>query len=123
MEPKAAMSVKELGKYLRTLRPENRPTLREVAQRSGLSEPFLGRLERGEYQTLLLDTLRQVAKGYGVSVERLLEVAGFVRSEHAELPDLDVYLRTKYGLTEEGIREAERFLDYAKERYGKKRHR
>jgi transcriptional regulator with XRE-family HTH domain len=114
------MSVRELGRYLRTLRPGNKPSLREVAERSGLSQNFLGRLERGEYETLLLGTLEQVAHGYGVSVEKLLAVAGYVREEPT-LPDLNVYLRTKLGLSEEGIREAEHFIEFVQERYGKAR--
>jgi len=113
-----AMSVRELGKYLRSLRPGNKPSLREVAERAGLSQNFLGRLERGEYETLLLGTLEQVAKGYRMPVERLLAVAGYVRDE-PPLPDLDIYLRTKYGLTEQGIQEIEGFVEYVQERHGK----
>lgn len=113
------MSVRELGKFLRGLRPNNKPTLREIAQRTGLSESFLGKLERGEYETLLLETMRQVAKGYGVPLEKLLAVSGYVNWEEPPLPDLDVYLRTKFGLTEKGIQEAEQFLEYVQEKHGK----
>ncbi len=113
------MSVRELGKYLRRLRPDNKPTLREIAQRTGLSESFLGKLEREEYETLLLETMRQVAKGYGVPLEKLLVVSGYVNWEEPPLPDLDVYLRTKFGLTEKGIQEAEQFLEYVQEKHGK----
>ena len=113
------MSVRELGKYLRSLRPDNRPTLRDISGRTGLSESFLGKLERGEYETLLLETMRQVAKGYGVPLEKLLAVSGYVNWEEPPLPDLDVYLRTKFGLTEKGIQEAEQFLEYVQEKHGK----
>ncbi len=113
------MSVRELGKFLRGLRPNNKPTLREVSGRTGLSESFLGKLERGEYETLLLETMRQVAKGYGMPLEKLLAVSGYVNWEEPPLPDLDVYLRTKFGLTEKGIQEAEQFLEYVQEKHGK----
>jgi transcriptional regulator with XRE-family HTH domain len=113
------MSVRELGKYLRSLRPDNKPTLRDIAGRTGLSESFVGKLERGEYDTLLLETMRQVAKGYVVTLEKLLAVSGYVNWQEPPLPDLQVYLRTKYGLTEEGVREAERFIEFVQERHGK----
>lgn len=113
------MSVRDLGKFLRSQRPGNKPSLREISQRTELSESFLSKLERGEYGTLLLETLRQVSKGYGIPLEKLLAVSGYVDWEEPALPELEIYLRTKYGLTEEGIREAERFIEYAKARYGK----
>jgi len=113
------MSFRELGRYLRSLRPENNPPLREMARRTGLHENFLSKLERGEYETVRLENLRQIAKGYGVPLEKLLAVAGYVNWEEPPLPDLDIYLRTKFGLTEAGIREAEQFLDYVREKHGK----
>lgn len=113
------MSLRTLGSYLRGLRRDNRPSLREVAQRTGLDENFLSKLERGQYETVRLDTLRQIAKGYGVPLEKLLAVAGYVNWEEPALPDLEVYLRTKYGLTEQGIREVEGFVEYVQEKHGK----
>lgn len=110
-----ALDVAKLPYYRRY----NKPTLREISQRTGLSESFLGKLERGEYETLLLETMRQVAKGYGLPLEKLLAVSGYVNWQEPPLPDLPIYLRTKYGLTEEGIREAERFMKYAESQYGK----
>jgi len=116
---KSPMPLRELGAYLKTLRPGNKPSLREMERRSGLHRNFLSQVENGQYETVRLDTLRQLAKGYGVPLETLLAKAGYVNWQDPPLPDLSVYLRTKYGLTEEGIREAERFMDYAEQRYGK----
>jgi transcriptional regulator with XRE-family HTH domain len=113
------MSLRELGVYLKSLRPNNKPSLRDMEQRTGLHRNFLSQAENGQYETLRLDTLRQLAKGYGVPLETLLAKGGYVNWKEPPLPGLEVYLRTKYGLTEEGIREAERFMEYAKERYGK----
>ena len=113
------MSMRELGRYLRSLRPGNSPSLREVARRGGLDFNFLSKLERGQYETLRLDTLRQIATAYGVPLEKLLAVGGYVNWQEPPLPDLDIYLRTKFGLTEAGIREAEQFLDYVQEKHGK----
>jgi len=113
------VSLRQLGGYLRSLRPGNQPSLRDIAQRTGLDLNFLSKLERGQYETVRLETLRTIAKGYGVALEKLLAVSGFVNWEEPPLPDLPVYLRTKFGLTEEGIREAERFMKYAESQYGR----
>lgn len=113
------MPMKELGKYLRSLRPEGKPSLREVAARAELTAAFLSKLELGQHESMELETLRKVARGYGVPVTKLLAVTGL--AEDQPNPDLNVYLRTQYGLSEEGIREVEAFIGYVRRRYGKGR--
>lgn len=115
------MSMQPLGKYLRSLRPDGKPSLREVAARAGVTAAFLSKLELGQHESMELETLRKVAKGYGVPVSKLLAVAGL--TEDQPNPDLDIYLRTQYGLSEAGIREIEAFVGYVRQRYGKGRGR
>lgn len=113
------MSMQELTKYLQSLRPAGKPSLRDIAERSGLSHAFLSKLEAGQYQTVGMETLRQVAKGYDVPVEKLLVVAGL--TEEVRLPELGAYLRTKYGLTDEAIEETKTFIAQMRKRHGKAR--
>ena len=113
------MSMQELTKYLQSLRPAGKPSLRDIAERSGLSHAFLSKLEAGQYQTVGMETLRAVAEGYGVPIEKLLEVAGF--TQEPTLPELGVYLRSKYGLDEEAIKEAKEFISQVRKRHGKSR--
>lgn len=112
------MSMQTLAKYLRSLRPEGKPSLREIARRCDLSHAYLAKLEVGKFESVGFDTLRKVATGYGVPREKLLAIAGVTPEK--PLPELDVYLRTKFGLTDEGIQEAEAFVGYIRQRYGKK---
>lgn len=112
------MSLKRLGEYLRKLRPENQPSLREIAERSGLNEHFLYKLERGVFETVKLDTLRLIAKGYGVPVEKLLAESGIVNWDEPALPDLDVYLRTKFGLTDQAIEDLKKYKEFVERKYG-----
>ena len=113
------MSMQDLAKYLQTLRPAGKPSLRVIAERSKLSHAFLSKLEAGQYQSVGTETLRAVATGYGVPVEKLLEVAGV--TQEATLPELGAYLRSKYGLTEEAIEETKTFIKQARKRHGKSR--
>ncbi len=111
------MSMQDLAHYLQGLRPAGKPPLREIARRCGLSQPFLTKLEGGRYKTVGIETLRSVAKGYGVPVEKLLSVAGI--TEEAALPELGAYLRSKYGLTEEAVEEAKAFIADVRKRHGR----
>lgn len=114
------MSSKRLAAYLKSLRPGNKPTLGEIARKAGFAESFLRRLESATYATVSVDTLKQVAAGYGVPFETLLKEAGYVEGESPEVPELSTYLRTHVGLSEEGVKEVESFIDYAKGKYGKR---
>lgn len=113
------MSMQELVSHLKSLRPGGKPSLREIERRCNLTSAFLSKLEMGHYQSLRLETLREVARGYGVSVEKLLALVGV--ADEKRLPDLDTYLRTKYGLTEQGVREVEGFIQFSVQKYGKRK--
>lgn len=111
--------MKELATYLKTLRPGGKPSLREIERRCNLTAAFLSKLEMGHYQSFRIETLQEIARGYGVPVEKLLALVGVAEEKH--LPDLDTFLRTKYGLTEQGVREVEGFIDFAVQKYAKRK--
>ncbi len=114
------MSLKRLVAYLKKLRPDGKPSLREISQRAGLDQGFLSKLEAGTYQTIGVDTLKKVALGYGVPFETLLVEAGYVDGESPAVPELATYLRTHVGLSEEGVKEVKSFIEFAKGKYGKR---
>jgi len=58
---------------LRVLRAERQLSLREASERTGVDKVVLSRLERGLSSPRDL-TLSKIAKGYGISVEKLLEL-------------------------------------------------
>ncbi|HET8678627.1 MAG TPA: hypothetical protein VFM39_00795 [bacterium] len=113
------MSLQELAHYLKSLRPGGKPSLRELERRGKLTAAFLSKLEMGHYQSLRIETLREVARSYDVPVEKLLALAGV--AEEKRLPDLDTFLRTRYGLTEQGVREVEGFIEFSVKKYGKQK--
>ena len=62
----------DVGERLQALRRFRRCTLREIAQRSGLSESFLSQVERGR-SSASIASLRRIADALGVSMADLFE--------------------------------------------------
>jgi transcriptional regulator with XRE-family HTH domain len=62
----------DVGERLQALRRYRRATLREIAQRSGLSESFLSQVERGR-SSASIASLRRIAEALGVSIADLFE--------------------------------------------------
>lgn len=58
---------------LRDLRKSKRLTQTELALRAGVTQPYIGALERGERKNPSVGVIRGLAKGLGVSVARVLE--------------------------------------------------
>ena len=76
--PSSAPDVKaevDVGERLQSLRRYRRATLREIAQRSGLSESFLSQVERGR-SSASIASLQRIAEALGVSMADLFEPDG-----------------------------------------------
>lgn len=65
----------DVGERLRLIRTARRWTLREVAERAGLSESFLSQVERGRTSASIA-SLRRIADGLGISIADLFENGG-----------------------------------------------
>jgi transcriptional regulator with XRE-family HTH domain len=89
--------VENFGEYLKTLRVEKRLSLREVDQQSGVSNSYLGLIERGQRPIPGADILKKLAPVYDVPVRDLLRVAGYLKNEDASLTENDeVEMAFKY---------------------------
>ena len=85
------------GQYLRSLRLEKRLSLREVEKESGVSNSYLGLIERGQRPIPGADILKKLAPVYDVPVRDLLGAAGYLRNEDISLSDEDeVEMAFKY---------------------------
>src|SRR5438093_11948494 len=62
----------DVGERLQELRRFRRCTLREIAERSGLSESFLSQVERGRASASIA-SLRRIADALGVTMADLFE--------------------------------------------------
>ena len=81
--------VENFGEYLRTLRVEKRYSLREVEELSGVSNSYLGLIERGQRPIPGADILKKLAPVYDVPVRDLLASAGYLREEDISLSEDD----------------------------------
>lgn len=89
--------VENFGEYLRNLRLEKRYSLREVEQMSGVSNSYLGLIERGQRPIPGADILKKLAPVYDVPVRDLLSAAGYLKEEEASLSeDEEVEMAFRY---------------------------
>src|SRR3954453_840339 len=97
-----------LAERLKALRKARGWTQHDLSQASGLTRSHISRLERGDIQLPSSERLRQLATALGTSLDDLLEAAGYRDPvpNGLELPDLNLYLRYKYGLTNPRVTDA-----------------
>ena len=65
---------KYFGEVLKELRKKRNMTLRDVELATGISNPYLSQIERGERGIPTIKFLRRLADVYHVSVNKLIEV-------------------------------------------------
>ena len=70
-------AVESLGDYLREQRVDSRLSLRQLAELTGVSNPYLSQIERG-LRRPSAEVLQQLAKALRVSAEQLYVRAGIV---------------------------------------------
>ena len=105
-----------LGEYVRARRTENGWTLAEAARRSGVDIAYWSRLELGEYRTPNPRFLSAIARALDVQPEDLYGLAGYDIPER--LPEFAPYLRSKYDLPPEAIRDLEKYYAQLRSYYG-----
>lgn len=69
--------VSDLGGYLKDQRQQAQLSLRQLAERSGISNPYLSQIERG-LKKPSAEILQALAKGLRISAEQLYVQAGFL---------------------------------------------
>lgn len=89
--------VKDLGGFIREQRTTAQISLRALAAKAGVSNPYLSQVERG-LRRPSADILAQIAHGLSISVESLLARAGILES--ADAPDVVLAIRSDQVLTE-----------------------
>ena len=83
------VNVPAIGAYIREQREQAKISLRQLAQATGVSNPYLSQIERG-LRKPSADILQQLAKGLRISAEALYVQAGFLE----ERPDAGQGVRT-----------------------------
>jgi transcriptional regulator with XRE-family HTH domain len=96
-----------LGAFIRSKRKLANLSLRQLAERTKLSNPYLSQIERGLHQPSVR-VIRLISDALNVSTETLLAQAGLLHRDsasHAEVdpapPDIEGAIRSEQRLTED----------------------
>lgn len=92
----AAARVRDLGAYIREQRKAAQLSLRALASRAGISNPYLSQIERG-LRNPSADILQRVAQALRISAESLYVQAGMLEEPRGSL---DEHIRMAPELTE-----------------------
>lgn len=113
--------ISKLGKYLKQLREEQNVSIRAVAQKCQMAPSYLAKVETGKFfKTISIETVVKLSRYYGIPVSAMLKEAGFIDGYEDDLPDLYLYLRTKYRLSPQAIRDMEMAKEIVDRKYPKK---
>lgn len=115
--------LRNLGRFLKSLREKKGLTLAEVAEAIGYGPSYVYYLEAGRFKSVSAEVLTKFADLFQVDIRELLSEAGYMpRTGSDELPEFAIYLRSKYGLTEEAIQDLIDYKEFVEKKYGKKAH-
>ena len=110
----------KLGKYLEQLRKELGLSIRKVAMACKFAPSYLSKVETGNtFKTIGVETLVRLSKFYNIPVAHLLKEAGFIENDNDELLEFSVYLRKKYQLSPQAIRDMEMAKEIVDKKYQK----
>ena len=89
--------VRDIGEFIREQRTSAQISIRALAAKSGVSNPYLSQIERG-LRRPSAEILAQIAHALSISVESLLARAGIL--ETADVPDVVCAIHADGVLTE-----------------------
>jgi transcriptional regulator with XRE-family HTH domain len=113
--------IKKLGSYLKQLREEERLSIRGVAKQCGMAPSHLAKIEAGDtFKTIGIETILKLSKFYGIPVSAILQESGFIKDREDGLPELAQYLRAKYQLSPQAIRDMEMAKEIVDKKYPRK---
>jgi len=81
------MDDRSFSEYLKSLRERQRMSLREAGKASGVSNAYIAQIERGDRPPPSPDILRKLARAYGVTVQELLEKAGYLEEPEMKVSE------------------------------------
>ena len=95
----AQRAERNIGEFIRDLRSNARISLRELAERAGVSNPYLSQIERG-LRRPSAEVLQQLAKALRISAETLYVRAGILDPDEGEVRSVELAVLADTGLTE-----------------------
>jgi transcriptional regulator with XRE-family HTH domain len=94
----ATSKVGSIGEYIREQRQRAKVSLRQLAEVTGVSNPYLSQIERG-LRKPSAEILQQIAKGLRISAEALYVQAGILDDRESDT-DVQAAIRADAALSE-----------------------
>jgi transcriptional regulator with XRE-family HTH domain len=94
----ATSKVGSIGEYIREQRQRAKVSLRQLAEVTGVSNPYLSQIERG-LRKPSAEILQQIAKGLRISAEALYVQAGILDDRESDT-DVQAAIRADLALSE-----------------------
>jgi transcriptional regulator with XRE-family HTH domain len=86
---KIADQLGSLGEFIAAQRRAAQLSLRQLAEQTGISNPYLSQIERGLHEPSA-GILKSIAAGLGIPAEKLYAAAGWLEDDDTEKGDTDV---------------------------------
>jgi transcriptional regulator with XRE-family HTH domain len=96
---KVGRTVESLGDYLREQRVSAKLSLRQLAEQTGVSNPYLSQIERG-LRRPSAEVLQQIAKALRISSETLYVRAGILDPDEDGIRSVELAILADAALTE-----------------------
>ncbi len=100
---KVSTAVGSLGDYLKEQRTQAQLSLRQLAEQTGVSNPYLSQIERG-LRRPSAEVLQQIAKALRISAEQLYIRAGIVSPDDGVGGSVELAVLADTALTERAPR-------------------
>lgn len=97
--PKVGKTVLSLGEYLKDQRVTAQMSLRQLADLTGVSNPYLSQIERG-LRRPSAEVLQQIAKALRISAEQLYVQAGILNPDDGAVRSVELAVLADPGLTD-----------------------
>jgi transcriptional regulator with XRE-family HTH domain len=114
------VGIQKLGAVIRERRLARDWSITDAANAAGFHRSYWGRLEQGYYAAPAPRYLKRVAEVLEMPFEDLYALAGYETPD--ELPTFQPYMRAKYDLPPEAIRELESYFEFLRNQYGIAKH-
>ena len=105
-------SPSQLAEALRRARTRAGLTVRQVAAAAEMTPATVSRLETGLIESPRPEHLRRLSRALDVDLEDLYALAGYLMPEG--LPELQPYLRAKYGLSDRAVAQLDDYFQALK---------
>jgi transcriptional regulator with XRE-family HTH domain len=110
----SSANAKKLAAAIRRHRQAKGMSQPDLADAIGVPPSTIYRLERGEFKLPRPEKLQRIARALDVEFEELFELAGY----DAPLPEVPVYLRRKFDMSEEAQAKVERYIERVRRQEG-----